>query len=319
VTFFRNNPRNLPQNSSPRNPAIPNTQCWPLVVADLFESDLLRQREAMESEAYFQVVLHDYERNKVPTLDFLGQTEPRLDLWKTMLQVFQESPPILFHWNLYVAPDTTTEERRDIWRDLCELSPHPMWEGDISWLRYYLQKVVQFRITNHGEPASPLSYATIHRLETAMKAWQIDPASRNQENESAWNTDWTAAFSHRPELSETGQRLLTVLRAFVKPHLPTTQNEMALFYLTGEDVKTLRRALDYITETHGSFDHSTHKYYIAYKVKVNEVEDQLAPRDIATMVRWEEMSLLNRRGDECGMNPLILPRSRKATYTRTAS
>ncbi|KAI0845331.1 hypothetical protein F5Y00DRAFT_265734 [Daldinia vernicosa] len=73
--------------------------------------------------------------------------------WKLMLHLFGCSPWDLTTWGLRIH----SECKSPVMKELNQLLPHPIWEGNVDILRYVLQKTVLCRLGADIEPLGPLA------------------------------------------------------------------------------------------------------------------------------------------------------------------
>ncbi|ETS80085.1 hypothetical protein PFICI_07614 [Pestalotiopsis fici W106-1] len=224
------------------------------------------------------------------------------DLWVMMLNIFQSTPYDLFTWGLR---ESDKAQRHLIYRFLGRLLPHPMWEGDLSRLRYALQKAISLRVAGHLEPLGPLPLETAQAIVSA----NLDYVNRAALALSIWH-------SLEMDKQKVGGMFLKALRQVVESEgqdgFEHADNDKTLFQLSIEDIQAVHQALDSMRGTFSGLTvASHHELYSAYRRTART--RTLAPENKATLERWDRWSLMVRQADEASRQPDYPQRDRN-TY-----
>lgn len=206
------------------------------------------------------------------------------ELWVMMLHIFNCTPHDLFTWGLRDIEGTSK-----LYWALCKVLPHPFWVGDISKLRYVLQKAVCFRSPGHLEPIGPLPDKV---------AQGIMSCPGNFERATMALHMWDGI---KMDHEVTNKMVLENLRAAQSGRL--AHGDYIRFHLVADDVVAIQQVLDTLAFRFATW-HTVGAHYDQYVVGTRELGLDLPPRDRHTMKQWDLWSLIIRhveatRGPDC--------------------
>ncbi|KAI0168248.1 hypothetical protein BJ166DRAFT_496496 [Pestalotiopsis sp. NC0098] len=207
-------------------------------------------------------------------------------LWKMALHIFGKSPYHLFSWGLR-EPDPPNPR---LYEELSIIISHPIWQNDISRLRYAIQKAIAFRVQGHVEPIGPINNDTAEiivqlphnkRSESAMRVWQSTKMDTQYPGR-----DFIRHLSKQIEAEPVDWQDLNDTDVF--------------FYVEIRDIFAIRLTLDKMAIP--SPAHRTvHEYHIMYGQATQTDWRLMAPRSQETLERWdlwETKECLRRRENE---------------------
>ncbi|KAI0387736.1 hypothetical protein F5Y04DRAFT_10564 [Hypomontagnella monticulosa] len=205
-------------------------------------------------------------------------------LWLMLCDIMKTTPYDLFTWGLRIGGDED-----EIIRGLCELLPHPCWNGEVDFLRFALEIVIFRRLPFHLRPFGPI-IRMCFRGPANKFCLELAGAERSKRT-----IELTAAF--------TGERVDWRYRWFMDQVDKTMSKFSTIgpppelfpwlryFVLEQRDIRTIRECLD-ATQKKKIFKKTTDAYYIDY-LQQSEAIDLRAPQHIVK--RCEKFSILNRR------------------------
>lgn len=206
------------------------------------------------------------------------------ELWAMMLHIFNCTPHDLFTWGLRDMEGTSK-----LYGALYKVLPHPFWKGDISKLRYVLQKAVCFRSPGHLEPIGPLPDKV---------AQGIISCPGNFERATVALNIWDAT---KIDHEVTDKMVLENLRAAQSGR--PAHGDYIRFHLVADDVVAIQQVPDALAFRFANW-HTVGAHYDQYVVGTRELGLDLPPWDRHTMEQWDMWSLVIRhveatRGPDC--------------------
>ncbi|KAI0864509.1 hypothetical protein F4860DRAFT_529123 [Xylaria cubensis] len=227
-------------------------------------------------------------------------------LWKWSLLLFQSCPSDLFSWGLRLTGGHPSENR-SVHQSLCLLLPHPVWQGQLSRLRYALQTAVCSRFKDHIPPVGPLSgeivagllslYTEDNRVDVANLAlqWWRDIGYDND-----------SAMLHLSEkISELAPNGASI---------PEQPHDKRVFHLHAGDVQRVISALDLLHEA-GAFSHRVLTYYNHFVCRTEAELDTFPPTNRQCLKHWDDMLAFNKDMDAIRGLPDI-PRAEQDVYQK---
>ncbi|KAI3327698.1 hypothetical protein HD806DRAFT_549645 [Xylariaceae sp. AK1471] len=221
-------------------------------------------------------------------LECCGDSDGRFHLWKMMLHIFHATPYDLFTWGLTVSPSLTPDDTEDIWKSISELLPHPMWNGQLYCLRFFLQMAVCLRIPSHLEP-----------IGTAK-----DPQDRLETEDVRRYSSYEIWQQNRPDKSLTGEHLISEMRKQTRdpqPNKTVGEAESTYFFLERIDVVTIRKALDAL-QSH-IFDQTVQAHYIGYMIATEESWNAMKPNSLSDMIEWDRTCIIKNKRNRLLVKP----------------
>ncbi|KAI1384093.1 uncharacterized protein F4822DRAFT_60654 [Hypoxylon trugodes] len=213
-----------------------------------------------------------------------------MELWKLFIHIFQATPLDLFTWGTYYL----TNGRGETFRALCELLPHPFWDGKLWLLRYILQKAITMKYADHTDPLCPLSHSLVESIPTLRES-PVESGMSQLELSTFALTLWE---NTKPDFDHKTSLLLEKLRepwVEQKPYkMPGTNNYK--FTLWTDDVVAVRKALDSLHQD-GIFDHDVREYYTGYLCSINKCWDDMPPTSYEILEQWDKAAKLRRNAD----------------------
>ncbi|KAJ2991222.1 hypothetical protein NUW58_g2592 [Xylaria curta] len=230
-------------------------------------------------------------------------------LWKGCVALFQSSPWDLFTWGLHLTSETS--EHNKIYRQLFILLPHPIWQGQLSLLRYGLQMAVYARSKGHMAPVGPLPVEIATGLfehsegedneliaTIALDIWNVFKNGKNGKN--------GMIYLLVQEMKEICGRKPPIVRH--------QRNSNRLFFLSACDMDVITDALDSLYSS-GRLTHEASTYHLQFTHRTADEWDSMPPRDSSCLERWDRMCVENVQMDGLKGLPNI-PRNERGIYER---
>ncbi|RYO86225.1 hypothetical protein DL766_004350 [Monosporascus sp. MC13-8B] len=217
-----------------------------------------------------------------------GESQEWLRLWRTTLHLFRAAPHDLFTWGLRLAPTVTEDESRRRWQDLEALMTHPLWDGRLYVLRYFLQKAVCLRVPGHVEPLCLLSRDCVEVLadhRSSLSRMGLDNATRDRAASALTYSLWAVG---RPEAYREGDLLSSQMRLTARDQPPAPEASVSddtLFFMERRDVALVRESLDSLHERLGSSNrHCDYRFvFTLYAVSGNDDQGGGVDNDAAVL------------------------------------
>ncbi|KAF2995956.1 hypothetical protein E8E14_002156 [Neopestalotiopsis sp. 37M] len=224
------------------------------------------------------------------------------DLWVMLLNIFQSSPYDLFTWGLR---ETEWEQKPELYRHLGHLLSHPLWAGDISRLRYSLQKAISLRVAGHLEPLGPLP----PKIAKAITLTKMDPSEKAKLALEIWHSSETGPLQIEHSFFEE-------LRWQVgrQSHFGQLDDDGTLFQLSVTDIEAIHHALDSMALRKKFSGLTVASHHAIYSSYMYTKRNRSAPVDKATLERWDRWSLQSRQSDESNWQQPDYPRRDREIY-----
>ncbi|RYP62545.1 hypothetical protein DL769_007265 [Monosporascus sp. CRB-8-3] len=239
-----------------------------------------------------------------------GESQEWLQLWRTTLHLFRAAPHDLFTWGLRIAPTVTEGESRRLWRDLEALMTHPLWDGRLYAVRYFLQKAVCLRVPGHVEPLCPLAgdhLKVLAALRSSLSYTGLDSATCDRAISDMTYDLWTVG---RPEAYEEGGLLSSEMQLTARDQLPAPEASVSddtLFFMERRDVALIRESLDSLRPK-WNFGRSVYTYGLAYSGAASTM--LLLPSSRQQMMDWDRRCAANRSRDRAAKGPDVPKKER---------
>ncbi|KAI2782370.1 hypothetical protein F4815DRAFT_35429 [Daldinia loculata] len=232
---------------------------------------------------------NESDRTNHPGLANMVKTPAWHEFWRSMVHIFHSTPHDLFTWGLCLGEVESSE----IIRDLCELLPHPIWNGELFILRYAMQMAIALRTKSHMSPLCPLDPTVMDKIPQFRRPKDNDMSLEDRSSFAL--TLWGAT---KPDNGKETKNFFSKLREFLagKEEAAENEREERVFRLRHHDVTNVRKVLDALYEEE-VYRHDVRSYYNGYVMSTGPFSGDMAPTSLDTLNRWD-VAVIRRKFED---------------------